>query len=494
MEQVGGCGLEAAAGGERRPALRARPRGRVLSGLFFFPRGGSAQVARALAGALPERGWRMMLATGSLGGPGASTHAASFYSGMDVSAVDYSSALGFSDPLAAPVPFQPSYEDRAAGPDRVFAAVGDAAYERLVSAWAEALARAGAAEADLLHLHHLTPVHEAALRAFPSLPIVGQLHGTELAFLRALAAGQPPGWRHARAWEERLRRWARACERLIVPPGAEGEVAALLGVERFRLCGLASGVELERFRPAPVAGEARQAFWRRWLVECAQGWDEQGRPGSVSYRESELSRFASGPVFLYLGRFTAVKRLPLLIRAHARARARLARPCPLVLVGGHPGEWEGEHPLETIRRVAAEQVFLAGWRPHEQLPHALNAADVLVLPSVAEAFGLALVEAMACGLPVIACASHGPAAIVRDGESGWLVAPDDERALAAALIEAASDARERRRRGQRAAADARRRYGWATIAARVAALYQEVVAQRASGGVETRVRRERAGG
>jgi len=141
----------------------------------------------------------------------------------------------------------------------------------------------------------------------------------------------------------------------------------------------------------------------------AQGWDEQGRPGSVSYRESELSRFASGPVFLYLGRFTAVKRLPLLIRAHAR----LARPCPLVLVGGHPGEWEGEHPLETIRRVAAEQVFLAGWRPHEQLPHALNAADVLVLPSVAEAFGLALVEAMACGLPAIACASHGPAAIVR---------------------------------------------------------------------------------
>ena len=187
----------------------------MLSALFFFPRGGSAQVARALAGALPERGWRMTLASGSLGGPGASTHAASFYSGMDISAVEYSPALEFSDPLAAAVPFQPSYEDRPAGPDRVFATVDDAAYERLVSAWAEALARAGAAEADLLHLHHLTPVHEAALRAFPSLPIVGQLHGTELAFLRALAAGPPQGWRHAHAWEERLRRWARACERLL---------------------------------------------------------------------------------------------------------------------------------------------------------------------------------------------------------------------------------------------------------------------------------------
>src|SRR5206468_8254971 len=134
--------------------------------------------------------------------------------------------------------------------------------------------------------------------------------------------------------------------------------------------------------------------------------------------------------------------------------------CPHLLVSGHPGEWEGEHPLETIRRVGANQVSLSGWRPHEQLPQALNAADVLVLPSVAEAFGLALVEAMACGLPAIACASHGPAAIVRNGESGWLVPPDDEQALAAALSEAASDARERRRRGQRAAADARRRYGW----------------------------------
>ena len=101
---------------------------------------------------------------------------------------------------------------------------------------------------------------------------------------------------------------------------------------------------------------------------------------------------------------------------------------------------------------------------------------------------------MACGLPAIACASHGPAAIVRNGESGWLVPPDDEQALAAALSEAASDARERRRRGQRAAADARRDYGWAAIAARVAGLYEEVVAQRESAAVETRVRRDRAGG
>ena len=419
----------------------------------------------------------MTVATGSLGGPGDPTHARSFYSGIDIAAVDYSPALQLADPLAAAVPFQPSYEDRPTGPDRVFAAVDDAAYERLVAAWAEALARAGAGTADLFHLHHLTPAHEAALRTFPSLPIVGQLHGTELAFLRVLAARPPSSWRFARAWEERLRRWARACERMIVPPGAESEVAALLGLERSRLQGLPSGVELERFEPSPLAGEARRAFWRRWLVEDPQGWDERGRPGTISYRDEQLAPFASEPVFLYLGRFTAVKRLPLLIRAHARAQAALERPCPLVLVGGHPGEWEGEHPLETIRQIGVPNVFLAGWRSHEELPQALNSGDLLVLPSAAEAFGLALIEAMACGLPVIACAAHGPAEIVNDGQSGWLVPPDDEPALAAALFEAASNPRERQRRGHQAAADARRSYGWPTIAGNIAGLYEQTIAQ-----------------
>jgi glycosyltransferase involved in cell wall biosynthesis len=460
----------------RAQPTQARPR--VCSALFFFPRGGSAQVARALALALPTAGWEMTLATGSLGAPGDATNAASFYAGIDVAAVDYSPALELEDPLAADVPFQPSYEDRATGPDRVFAEVDDGAYERLVAAWALALAEAGAGEADLLHLHHLTPAHEAALRHFPALPIVGQLHGTELAFLRTLSSGPPlASWRYAHSWEDRLRRWARRCERLIVPPGAETEVAALLGLPRGRLHGLPSGVDLEHFRPSPLSGEARRRFWHRWLVEDPQGWDEQGRPGTIAYRDEELSAFASEPVFLYLGRFTAVKRLPLLIRAHAQAQARLDRPCPLVLVGGHPGEWEGEHPRETIRRLGAKNVFLAGWRPHEQLPQALNASDLLVLPSVAEAFGLALIEAMACGLPVIACNAHGPAEIVRDGTSGWLVPPDDEQALAAALLESAANPTERRRRGHHANNDARHQYGWTTIATQIAHLYDELSAQ-----------------
>src|SRR5439155_26051926 len=147
-----------------------RRRGRVLTVLFFFPRGGSAQVARALADALPAAGWQTTLAAGSLGQPGEETNAGSFFSGLEVHQVDYTPALELPDPLAALRPFQPSYEDRPGAPDPVFATVDDAAYERLVAAWSEALVRAAAGKADLLHLHHLTPANEAALRCFPSLP------------------------------------------------------------------------------------------------------------------------------------------------------------------------------------------------------------------------------------------------------------------------------------------------------------------------------------
>ena len=65
-----------------------------------------------------------------------------------------------------------------------------------------------------------------------------------------------------------------------------------------------------------------------------------------------LSAFARRrPVLLYVGRFTEVKRIPLLIEAYTRARPGFSRRAPLVIVGGFPGEWEGEHPLDAIRRT-----------------------------------------------------------------------------------------------------------------------------------------------
>ncbi|MCA1681255.1 MAG: glycosyltransferase, partial [Actinobacteria bacterium] len=91
------------------------------------------------------------------------------------------------------------------------------------------------------------------------------------------------------------------------------------------------------------------------------------------------------------------------------------------------------------------------------------------------AFGLVLIEAMSCGLPVIAAEAHGPAEIIAAG-TGWLVPPDDVGALADALVTAASDAEERRRRGARAYRHSHDHYGWPPIATRIAALYAELLA------------------
>jgi glycosyltransferase involved in cell wall biosynthesis len=451
--------------------------GRVVTALFFFPRGGSSQVTRSLCRSLPGTGRRARVVAGSLGAAGEQTHAPTFFSGLDVRAVDYSPAAALPDPLAAPVPFQPSFEDRPGAPDRVFATVGDEPYERLVVAWEAALTAAGAADADVLHLHHLTPIHEAAARAFPHVPVVTQLHGTELLMLREIDAGPPPAWINANQWAERMRGWARMSARTLVPPGDEDDVAELLGLDRATVTGLPSGVELNRFQRRPLDAHGRHAFWRRWLVEDPRGWDESGVPGTIAYREEDLDLLAAGaPVFLYVGRYTAVKRLPLLVRAHARACERLGTRAALVLLGGHPGEWEGEHPARVVEETRAPDVFLAGWRPHEELADAMNAADAVVLPSVHEAFGLVLIEGMACGLPAITVDAHGPADIVEDGETGWLVPPDDEEALARALEEAVAKPDERKRRGRLAHERSRAVYGWDAIAGRIADLYADVVA------------------
>ncbi len=108
-----------------------------------------------------------------------------------------------------------------------------------------------------------------------------------------------------------------------------------------------------------------------------------------------------------------------------------------------------------------------------ELPEALNAGDLLVLPSVAEAFGLVLVEAMACGLPVIAADAHGPAQLVAAG-TGWLVPADDQDALAETLRAVASDPQERTRRGNRAHQHSRASYGWPLIVARVVDIYDQL--------------------
>jgi glycosyltransferase involved in cell wall biosynthesis len=443
-------------------------------GLAFFPRGGSAHVARNLASALGAAGWGVTILSGSLARPGEPGNAREFYARLDVRPQDFTRALAAADPMRADPPMHPSYEDRAGAPDRVFASLADDEYERQVTAWCRALQSVDAANADILHLHHLTPINAAARRVAPGVPIVGHLHGTELLMLEAIEA-DPERWEHAMAWAARMRAWARACDRVIVQ--SETLVARtedLLGLDEDRFALVPGGFDPATFKPRAVD---HRALWRRVLVDEPRGWAPGEEAGSVRYAEPDLQAFDDDqgrtPVLLYVGRFTEVKRLPLLIAAYAQGRPGFARRAPLVLVGGFPGEWEGEHPLEAIRRTGAPDVFLAGWHTHRELPDLFAASDVVVLPSVREQFGQVLVEGMACGLPAIAVDAWGPADIVEHGETGWLVEPDDLVSLENALVRAVNCPDERRRRGQRAAAEARERYSWPALAEDVAAVYDE---------------------
>src|SRR3954470_14557116 len=190
------------------------------------------------------------------------------------------------------------------------------------------------------------------------------------------------------------------------------------GSKRFdpeRCVLIPNGFDPATFMPRHVD---HRAVWQRLLVDEPRGWAPDGETVRYTDIEAFWDEHGETPVLLYAGRFTAVKRLPLLIEAYARAQPGFLRRAPLVLVGGFPGEWEGEHPLDAVRRTGARDVFLAGWHDHAELPDFLAASDVVVLPSVREQFGQVLVEGGACGLPSIAVDAHGPAEIVRDGETG----------------------------------------------------------------------------
>jgi glycosyltransferase involved in cell wall biosynthesis len=447
----------------------ARTRPRALMGLYFFPRGGSAHVAENLARALPKAGWDVRVVSGSIDRPGRPGDARRFYAGVDVHPVDMTAALDAPDPVLARTPLHGSFEDRPGAPDRILASMDDDAFEHHADVWERALFGAGARDADVLHLHHLTPINEAAARVAPDVPVIGHIHGTELLMLEAIERGAD--WPHAEAWAERMRGWAQACEALVLLSDTQVErVEDLLGVDAERCVVVPNGFDPETFHPQPVE---RLAHWHRHLVADPQGWGPGQDPGEVRYTERDLAAFtAEGPVLLYVGRFTEVKLIPLLIDAYARARESFAHRAPLVILGGFPGEWEGEHPLESVRRNGVADVFLAGWHGHDELPGFLNASDVVVLPSVREQFGQVLVEGMACGRPTIAVDAHGPSEIVTPGETGWLVAGDDSEQLAAALVEAVNAPAERRRRGVAARADAERRFAWPALAERVAAVYE----------------------
>ena len=136
---------------------------------------------------------------------------------------------------------------------------------------------------------------------------------------------------------------------------------------------------------------------------------------------------------LFVGRFDSMKGLDRLLEAMRYLRHR--RQLRLIIVGGDGGHTPEEQKLLGVARTFGvdDSIAFMGRIEQEELPVFYNAADVLVMPSYYESFGLVSLEALACGVPVVATPVGVMDAIIKDGQNGQLVADGDAKSLATAI-------------------------------------------------------------
>jgi len=178
------------------------------------------------------------------------------------------------------------------------------------------------------------------------------------------------------------------------------------------------------------------------------------------------------PVLLYLGSLKARKNLPTLLAALAKVR-RESGDAHLVLLG------QGDQ-AQTLQRQAqalglTEYVRFVGFVPEADKVRWYNLADIFVLPSRLEGFGLAAAEAMACGKPVVASRSASLPEVVAHGETGLLCDPDDPDDFAQAIMRLLRDRELAAGMGQAGRDRVRRFFQWDQSVRRTLALYEEAV-------------------
>ncbi len=176
---------------------------------------------------------------------------------------------------------------------------------------------------------------------------------------------------------------------------------------------------------------------------------------------------------LFVGTLEPRKNLPRLIRAYATLPPELRARHALVIVGKKG--WYYEEIFHTVQRLGlTDRVHFTGYVPDEDLPALLNGADLFVLPSLYEGFGLPLLEAFACGTPVVC--SETPALVEVAGEGTLTFDPKDEAAIARVLVTALTD--ERLRAGMRIwGLERSASFTWDGAAARLHALLIEGITQ-----------------
>ena len=226
---------------------------------------------------------------------------------------------------------------------------------------------------------------------------------------------------------------------IAVSEGAAQELAAIDLPTHI----IPGGVDCEHWHPDPVA--------------------RKGVRSSLGYQEDDI-------VVGYISRLVRSKGAMSLPKVAARI-VRLLPDVRFLVIGDGPMRSQLEHQVEELGLKTV--VTMLGSTPWRETPHYLNAMDIFVFPSYIEAFGLALLEAMACGIASVARINAGAREIITDGETGYLIASDEE--LFQKLLKLAQDEGLRNKIGVNARFSVQERYNWQVLTDRTVEAYREAI-------------------
>jgi D-inositol-3-phosphate glycosyltransferase len=337
-----------------------------------------------------------------------------------------------------------------AGPPRPMSPVAMAAYLDAFADGVEAFRRRSGADYALLHAHYwLSGVVAIELaRRWGDTPVVQMFH--TLGVVNS-ALADATNERAPRARVDAEARVAARADRIVAATSLEqADLAWYCGADVDRVRVVPCGVDVDLFGPGErSAARARLGLDAEWVL-------------------------------LFVGRTTPIKGLESLLRAVARLRSdgfRQAR-MRLVIVGGDR-DARGDEGGRRLRALA-DGLDIRAWldfrgpQPQAALPDYYRAADLCLVPSHHESFGMAALEAMACGAPVVASRVGGLATTIQDGVTGVLVPPRDDVALADAIASLLGDDSRRAALGQRAARWAQS-FAWPSVTRMLLDVYDELV-------------------
>lgn len=241
----------------------------------------------------------------------------------------------------------------------------------------------------------------------------------------------------------------RGCDCVFALTELEKEqIASLYGVQDSQICIIPPGVDTDVFQPRGLASRYRQLL---------------GLPDQRTV--------------LTLGRLDARKGLDLFLRAAGMLVQRQGLPpISVVMSAGDGSASEAEEHAKLEQLI--EEFHLSPnltWLPvleEASLADYYNAADIFVLPSRYEPFGIVMLEAMASGVPVVATNNGGPATVIEHGVDGYVGNPSDSSAFAAFIARLLADDEARARFGERAHRKVIADYSWDAVASKFSAAYQ----------------------